>query len=554
MIVLALPNIAYFARFMRSSMLEVVNQDYVTVARAKGLSARAVLYSHAMRNALIPMVTVVGLQLPRIIGGAVIIEQIFAWPGLGDLAWKAIGQRDYPVILAITLLSGAAVMIEKPMVVEPEHGRELVAIAREKGLHLHVGYPYPYMRHSRLLQELIAAEHVTHVVATPSVLATLDPAATATVQTVGVAGEAVPTDLVRRWAPGRTMLNFYGPTEATIWATVADLTADAPVTLGAGIPGTETLVLDSWLRPAPLGTVGELYLCGPGLARGYHGRAPLTASRFVASPFGGGRMYRTGDLVRWRSDSTLEYLGRSDFQIKVRGFRIELGEVEGALGSVAGVFRAAATVRVDAAGTGSLHGYVVPEGGTTLDSVLVRKEIARLLHARALHPDRCILVGAYALGKAQRVIAELRRAGHDETIWLHGALAQMCRLYEEHGVPRGPLGLVMETTKEALRGSIVLCPPGALNDRWARRLPDPVTAMASGWMRVRQRARQRNVELPLVISDHADWNELTRTIAEVNPAETWITHGREDGLLRWCELHQRSARALSVVGLYDEDD
>jgi peptide/nickel transport system permease protein len=110
-IVLALPNIAYFARFMRSSMLEVVNQDYVTVARAKGLSARAVLYSHAMRNALIPMVTVVGLQLPRIIGGAVIIEQIFAWPGLGDLAWKAIGQRDYPVILAITLLSGAAVMI-----------------------------------------------------------------------------------------------------------------------------------------------------------------------------------------------------------------------------------------------------------------------------------------------------------------------------------------------------------------------------------------------------------------------------------------------------------
>ncbi|MBS0284959.1 MAG: ligase-associated DNA damage response exonuclease [Proteobacteria bacterium] len=184
----------------------------------------------------------------------------------------------------------------------------------------------------------------------------------------------------------------------------------------------------------------------------------------------------------------------------------------------------------------------------------IEEEIARLLHARALHPDRCILVGAYALGKAQRVIAELRRAGHDETIWLHGALAQMCRLYEEHGVPLGPLGLVMETTKEALRGSIVLCPPGALNDRWARRLPDPVTAMASGWMRVRQRARQRNVELPLVISDHADWNELTRTIAEVNPAETWITHGREDGLLRWCELHQRPARALSVVGLYDEDD
>jgi peptide/nickel transport system permease protein len=109
--VLVLPNIAYFARFMRSSMLEVKNQDYVTVARAKGLPNKTVLYRHSLRNALIPMITVIGLQLPAIIGGAVIIEQIFAWPGLGDLAVKAIGQRDYPVILAITLLSGAVVMI-----------------------------------------------------------------------------------------------------------------------------------------------------------------------------------------------------------------------------------------------------------------------------------------------------------------------------------------------------------------------------------------------------------------------------------------------------------
>lgn len=110
-IVLTLPNIAYFARFMRSSMLEVIGQDYVNTARAKGLDGRAVLYRHALRNALIPMVTIIGLQLPRILGGAVIIEQIFAWPGLGDLAFKAIGQRDYPVILAVTMLTGVAVMI-----------------------------------------------------------------------------------------------------------------------------------------------------------------------------------------------------------------------------------------------------------------------------------------------------------------------------------------------------------------------------------------------------------------------------------------------------------
>ena len=185
----------------------------------------------------------------------------------------------------------------------------------------------------------------------------------------------------------------------------------------------------------------------------------------------------------------------------------------------------------------------------------VAEEMTKLLAARAAHPDRCILVGAYALGKAQRVIAELRRAGHADPIWLHGALAAMCALYERLGVPLGDLRLVSDAPdRDALKGAIVLCPPSALNDRWSRRLPDPVTAMASGWMRVRQRARQRNVELPLVISDHADWDELTATIREVRPAETWVTHGREDALVRWCELHQMKARALAMVGYEDDDD
>jgi putative mRNA 3-end processing factor len=184
----------------------------------------------------------------------------------------------------------------------------------------------------------------------------------------------------------------------------------------------------------------------------------------------------------------------------------------------------------------------------------VAHEIAKLLKALADRPERCVLVGAYALGKAQRLIAELRRAGHHDAIWLHGAMERMCRLYEELGVALGELRLVSDATKEQLRGAIVLCPPSALNDRWSRRLPDPLTAMASGWMRVRQRARQRMVELPLVISDHADWDELTRTIEEVNPAESWITHGREEALLHWCQLHQRRARALALVGYEDEDD
>lgn len=184
----------------------------------------------------------------------------------------------------------------------------------------------------------------------------------------------------------------------------------------------------------------------------------------------------------------------------------------------------------------------------------IRTEIAKLLGTQEANPERCILVGAYALGKAQRIIAELRAAGWHEPIYLHGAMEAMCRLYASLGVELGDLRPVGSGPKNGLAGAIVICPPSALNDRWSRRLPDPLTAMASGWMRVRQRVRQRGVELPLIISDHADWDELTATITDVNPAETWITHGREDALLRWCDLHQRKARALALTGYEDEDD
>ena len=181
-------------------------------------------------------------------------------------------------------------------------------------------------------------------------------------------------------------------------------------------------------------------------------------------------------------------------------------------------------------------------------------EIDRLLARLAAEPERCVLVGAYALGKAQRVIAELRGRGHDEPIYYHGAMERLCRLYEELGVPLGELRPATGASKDELGGRIVICPPGALNDRWSRRLPDPVTAMASGWMRIRQRARQRNVELPLVISDHADWDELTQTIRDVAPREVWITHGREDALMHWCMTQQVKARELNLVGYEDEDD
>ena len=183
-----------------------------------------------------------------------------------------------------------------------------------------------------------------------------------------------------------------------------------------------------------------------------------------------------------------------------------------------------------------------------------RAEVDRLLHRLHADPSRCVLVGAYALGKAQRLITELRRRGHHEPIYYHGAMERLCRLYEQLGVPLGELRPATGVAKDELRGHIVICPPSALNDRWSRRLPDPVTAMASGWMRIRQRARQRNVELPLIISDHADWDELTRTIREVAPKEVWITHGREDALMHWCMTHQIKARELNLVGREDEDE
>lgn len=183
------------------------------------------------------------------------------------------------------------------------------------------------------------------------------------------------------------------------------------------------------------------------------------------------------------------------------------------------------------------------------------EEIRRLLRSVRQFPERSHIVGAYALGKAQRIIALLREAGWDAPIFVHGALERLNRLYQDHGVDLGPLEPATSDAKKAdFAGQIIVAPPGALADRWSRRFPDPVAAFASGWMRVRARARQRGVELPLVISDHADWDELTATIDEIRPGELWITHGREEALVRWAELHGVPARALALVGYEEEDD
>jgi putative mRNA 3-end processing factor len=181
-------------------------------------------------------------------------------------------------------------------------------------------------------------------------------------------------------------------------------------------------------------------------------------------------------------------------------------------------------------------------------------EIAKLLASVATFPERAHLVGVYGLGKCQRVIALLRRAGWDRPIRLHGALAALCQLYQSLGIDLGELSLVADEPRPGFAGEIVLCPPSALADRWSRRMAEPVTAFASGWMRVRARARQRGVELPLVISDHADWPELIATIEETGAGEIWVTHGRDDALVHQIGLMGRRGRALALVGFEEEGE
>ena len=180
--------------------------------------------------------------------------------------------------------------------------------------------------------------------------------------------------------------------------------------------------------------------------------------------------------------------------------------------------------------------------------------IARLLQSVKRFPERAHLVGAYALGKAQRVIKLIRNAGYHDTIYIHGAMQKLCDYYESQGVALGPLApaTIDKGEKDKFAGKIIVGPPSAFADKWARRFPDPVSCFASGWMRVRQRAKQRGVELPLILSDHADWDELTETIRETGASEIWVTHGREEALVRWCELHQIKAKPLNLVGYEDE--
>jgi putative mRNA 3-end processing factor len=181
-------------------------------------------------------------------------------------------------------------------------------------------------------------------------------------------------------------------------------------------------------------------------------------------------------------------------------------------------------------------------------------EVDKLLHSVKVFPERAHLVGAYSLGKAQRVMALIRKGGYDKPIYLHGALESITRYYQSRGIDLGDIRMVKDAEKAELAGAIALCPPSSLQDLWTRRFPDPVSCFASGWMRVRARARQRGIELPLVVSDHADWDGLTATIAATGASEIWVTHGQEDALVHWSRSRGLKARPLAIVGYGDEDE
>nr|AJV88377.1 MfnE [Streptomyces drozdowiczii] len=237
----------------------------------------------------------------------------------------------------------------------------------------------------RELADLLEEQAVTHAFISPAALASMPERALPHLATLVVGGDACPPALVTRWSHGRRMINAYGPTESTVAASLSTpLTGDGTAPIGRPLPGTRLYVLDDSLRPLPQGVVGELYIAGAGLARGYLHRHGLTAERFVADPHGprGARMYRTGDRARWTPDGQLVFAGRADGQLNLRGFRIEPGEIETVLAEDVHVAQAVVIVREDTPGDQRLAAYVVPRTPSERpDPAELRARVARALPA-----------------------------------------------------------------------------------------------------------------------------------------------------------------------------
>jgi enterobactin synthetase component F len=321
-----------------------------------------------------------------------------ASPGFDVAVWE----------MCVSLLSGATLVVPPA----PLAGEELGDFLRDRG--------------------------ITTAVTSPSALGSVPPGSFPDLRTLIVGSEECPGDLVARWSPGRRMINAYGPTENTVCTTMsAPLSGPGTPPIGRPLANIRVYVLDEGLRPVPHGVVGELYIAGAGVSRGYLGRPELTAQRFLPCPFGepGERMYRSGDLVRWRSDGQLVFVGRADDQVKLRGFRIELGEVAAVLRGHADVAQAAVLLREDQPGRKRLVGYVVAQPEREVDTRTLREHAARLLPeymvpAQVVGVDRIPLTPNGKLDRAALPAPEIRVTHEDdETTSLTEQI--LCELFAE---------------------------------------------------------------------------------------------------------------------------
>ncbi|NOK13568.1 amino acid adenylation domain-containing protein, partial [Corallococcus exercitus] len=266
--------------------------------------------------------------------------------------------------------------------------------------------PREALRPGPELARLMRERDITTSVLLPSTLAVLASDDFPTLQTVVTGAEACPAEVMDRWAQGRRFVNSYGPTEASITVTSA-LCAPGSGTppIGRPYPNVRAYVLDATGAPVPVGIAGELFIGGAGVGRGYLGRPEQTAERFVPDPFGsepGARLYRTGDLVRYRADGALEFVGRTDHQVKVRGFRIELGEIEAVLAGA--VSEAVVLARQDVPGDRRLVAYVVAREDETVDATALRRYLEDKLPEHMV-PSAFVVLDAMPLtpnGKVDR--------------------------------------------------------------------------------------------------------------------------------------------------------
>lgn len=289
-----------------------------------------------------------------------------------------IGRGDTLVALASLSFDMSVLDVYLPLV----NGARMVVATRETATN------------PRALSALMQRCGVTHMQATPSTWRMLIDSGWSGQRglTIVTGGEALPAPLaVQLLERADRVFNFYGPTEATVWATMRRVTPD-DVTIGTPLANVRAHILDGHGHASPVGVTGELHLGGDGLARGYLNRPELTAERFIADPIDpGSRLYRTGDLGRYRDDGSIEYLGRNDFQVKLRGHRIELGEVEDALASQPGVRSAIATVREDVPGDPRLIGYVAVGSNADISASMLRRALLRSLPSYMV-PDTVVVL------------------------------------------------------------------------------------------------------------------------------------------------------------------